>query len=42
VVDAGRRRGCALATLQASEMGYPVYERMGFRTAVRWLTFSGE
>jgi len=42
VVDAGRRRGCTLATLQASDMGYPVYERMGFRTAVRWLTFSGE
>lgn len=39
VVDAGRRRGCTLATLQASDMGYPVYERMGFRTVARWLTF---
>jgi len=41
-VDAGRRHGCALATLQASEMGYPIYERMGFRTVARWLTFASE
>jgi GNAT superfamily N-acetyltransferase len=31
VVEEGRRRGCTLASLQASPMGAPVYERMGFR-----------
>jgi GNAT superfamily N-acetyltransferase len=41
-VDAGRGRGCTLATLQASEMGYPVYERMGFRTVARWRAYVGE
>jgi len=41
-VDAGRRHGCSLATLQASEMGDPIYERMGFRTVARWLTYAGE
>jgi GNAT superfamily N-acetyltransferase len=29
-VEAGRRRGLALASLQASAMGKPVYEKMGF------------
>jgi len=29
-VRAGRDRGCHLASLQASDMGRPVYERMGF------------
>jgi GNAT superfamily N-acetyltransferase len=40
-VAEGARRGCVLTTLQASEMGYPIYERMGYRTAVRWLNFTG-
>lgn len=40
-VAEGARRGCALTTLQASEMGYPVYERMGYRTAVHWRNFTG-
>jgi GNAT superfamily N-acetyltransferase len=35
-VAEGRRRGCATTTLQASEMGYPIYERMGYRTVVAW------
>lgn len=35
-VAEGARRGCVMSTLQASDMGYPIYERMGFRTAVTW------
>lgn len=41
VVAEGGRRGCTLTTLQASAMGYPIYERMGYRTVVRWLSFTG-
>jgi hypothetical protein len=32
----GRRLGCTTTTLQASELGYPIYERMGYRTVVVW------
>ena len=35
-VAEGGRRGCRIATLQASAMGLPIYERMGFRTVARW------
>jgi GNAT superfamily N-acetyltransferase len=35
-VAEGQRRGCLTATLQSSEMGYPIYERMGFQTSVTW------
>ncbi|MDH5671231.1 MAG: GNAT family N-acetyltransferase [Myxococcales bacterium] len=38
-VNAGRARGCAVATLQASAMGAPVYTRMGFETVRRYLGF---
>ncbi len=35
--EIGRRdHGCVVATLQASPMGYPVYERMGYREVTRW------
>jgi hypothetical protein len=41
VVAEGGRRGCTVTTLQASVMGYPIYERMGYRTVARWLSFTG-
>jgi ribosomal protein S18 acetylase RimI-like enzyme len=38
-VAEGRRAGCAMAALQASPMGFPVYARMGFRTITRYKTY---
>jgi GNAT superfamily N-acetyltransferase len=35
----GAGRGCDMAALQASEMGQPIYERMGFRVVSRYRTF---
>lgn len=40
-VAEGRERGCSIATLQSSDMGYPIYERMGFRTIVNWRSVTG-
>jgi GNAT superfamily N-acetyltransferase len=35
----GAAAGCAFAALQASEMGYPIYQRMGFRHITGYKTF---
>jgi GNAT superfamily N-acetyltransferase len=39
-VDAGRAWGCGAIVLQASEMGFSTYTRMGFRTVVRYASFA--
>jgi hypothetical protein len=40
VVDDGVAAGCDVAILQASEMGKPIYERLGFRTVVEYLGYA--
>jgi GNAT superfamily N-acetyltransferase len=40
VVADGLGAGCDAAALQASEMGRPIYERLGFRTVVRYATYT--
>lgn len=37
VVADGMRSGCDVAILQATEMGRPIYERMGFRLITRYI-----
>ena len=39
VVADGVAAGCDLAALQASQMGRPIYERLGFRTVVRYVGY---
>jgi ribosomal protein S18 acetylase RimI-like enzyme len=39
IVTDGAARGCDVAVLQASEMGYPIYERLGFRTVVEYMGY---
>ena len=38
-VEEGAEAGCLMASLQSSEMGYPVYERMGFRRITGYRTY---
>jgi hypothetical protein len=39
VVADGMDAGCDVAALQASEMGRPIYEQLGFRTVVRYAAY---
>jgi GNAT superfamily N-acetyltransferase len=39
VVDDGSAAGCDVAILQSSDMGFPVYERLGFRTVVEYVGY---
>ena len=39
-VDQGMAAGCVMSSLQSSEMGYPVYERMGFRRVTGYRTYA--
>jgi GNAT superfamily N-acetyltransferase len=39
VVADGVHAGCDAAALQASEMGRPIYERLGFRTVVNYVAY---
>jgi hypothetical protein len=39
VVADGVVAGCVVAALQASELGRRIYERLGFRTVVRYVAF---
>ena len=38
-VREGAAAGCGMASLQASEMGRPIYERMGFRLVAGYKTY---
>jgi GNAT superfamily N-acetyltransferase len=40
VVADGVSAGCTAAALQASDMGRPIYERLGFRTVVRYVAYA--
>jgi GNAT superfamily N-acetyltransferase len=40
VLAAGRDSGCSIGVLQASPMGAPVYDRMGFETVTQYHRFA--
>jgi GNAT superfamily N-acetyltransferase len=39
IVDDAASSGCDVAILQASDMGYPIYQRLGFETVVEYVGF---
>lgn len=39
IADDGVSAGCDVAILQASEMGRPIYERLGYRTVVEYMGY---
>ena len=39
IVADGAAAGCDVAVLQASEMGYPIYQRLGYRTVVEYMGY---
>ena len=39
IVADGAAAGCDVATLEASEMGYPIYTRLGFRTVSEYVGY---
>ncbi|MGH7860182.1 MAG: GNAT family N-acetyltransferase [Candidatus Binatia bacterium] len=39
-IQDGKRAGARIATLQASDMGLPIYERMGFRTVAPYRVYT--
>lgn len=39
VIADGVAAGCDVAILQSSEMGFPIYERLGFRTVVEYMGY---
>ena len=39
IIDDGLAEGCDVAILQASDMGKPTYERLGFRTVVEYVGY---
>lgn len=42
VIQAAKERGCHTAVLQSSEMGYGVYQRMGFETVSSYRCYSND
>jgi hypothetical protein len=41
IMDDARRAGARLAVLQSSEMGFPLYQRLGFRTVCEMRVVAG-
>lgn len=39
IIDDGASAGCDVAILQASPMGQPIYERLGFKTVVEYFAY---